>query len=122
MRPLFFIFLFQVLIPSFSGAQSEKKKAAVYKPGPTSLEPSPFLEEVYGPRIAKKKSKAKIPAIESREEFEMRMKRTAKMINKRERMLRKPQYSNPLYFGHKRPPKKHKAGNLKFCRECEIRH
>jgi hypothetical protein len=27
-----------------------------------------------------------------------------------------------LYFGHKNPPKKHKAGKIRYCKECGIRH
>lgn len=120
MRFLFTLLLFHAV--TLLSAQSEKKKTAVYKPGPTSLEPSPYTTEVYGPKIARKKSRVKAPSIETREEFEARMKRTAKAIRKREKLLKKPQYSDPLYFGHKRPPKKHKAGKLKFCKECEMRH
>ena len=46
----------------------------------------------------------------------------AKERDKAEREMAKPQYSNPMYFGHKRPPKKHKPGKMKYCKECGIRH
>ena len=36
--------------------------------------------------------------------------------------LDKPQYSNPLYFGHKKKPKKRKRGKQKVCKECGIKH
>jgi hypothetical protein len=57
-----------------------------------------------------------------RYEFYARVEQAAK---DRQRMLKKmadPQYSNPLYFGHKRPPKKHEAHKMRYCKECGIRH
>jgi hypothetical protein len=62
------------------------------------------------------------PTVETYEQYVARMKRTVKAIRKYDKLMRKPQYSNPMYFGHKRKPKKHKAGKLKFCKECGIRH
>jgi hypothetical protein len=41
---------------------------------------------------------------------------------KQDRLARKPQYNDPTYFGHKRPPKKRPLGKRKFCKECGIRH
>jgi hypothetical protein len=58
----------------------------------------------------------------SQKEFDARMEARGKTNRKNERMMLKPQYSNPMYFGHKRPPKKHGAGKLKYCKECGIRH
>jgi len=55
-------------------------------------------------------------------EFEKRMKTVAKKYRKEARMERKPRYSDPLYFGHKRKPKKRPVGKRKLCRECRIVH
>lgn len=55
-------------------------------------------------------------------EFYARVEAAAK---EKQRMLKKmaaPQYSNPLYFGHKRPPKRHEAHKMRYCKECGIRH
>ena len=41
---------------------------------------------------------------------------------KEAKILAKPQYSNPAYFGHKRPPKKRKLSKRKFCKVCKIVH
>lgn len=53
-------------------------------------------------------------------------KQVAKRLEARtieeEKASRKPQYTNPLYFGHKRPPKKRKVGKKKFCKECGLVH
>jgi hypothetical protein len=57
-----------------------------------------------------------------RYEFYARVEQAAK---DRQRMLKKmadPQYSNPLYFGHKRPPKRHEVHKMRYCKECGIRH
>ena len=59
---------------------------------------------------------------EMREEYEDRMKENMKKARKEGRMSAKPQYSNPLYFGHKKPPKKRPPGKKKFCKECHIVH
>jgi hypothetical protein len=51
--------------------------------------------------------------------------RVEKVAKGKQRMLRKmaePQYSNPLYFGHKRPPKRHEVHKMRYCKECGIRH
>lgn len=55
-------------------------------------------------------------------EFRQRMKENAKEARKRARLMKKPQYSDPLYFGHKRKPKKRPVGKRKLCKECGIVH
>jgi hypothetical protein len=88
---------------------------------PTSLNPSSAKPDYFGASKVRKNVNDG-PTIETYEQYVARMKRTVKEIEKREKLLKKPQYANPLYFGHKRLPKKHKAGKLKFCKECGIRH
>jgi len=96
---------------------------------PTSLHPvSP--ESAKAPRLAGKTArkyrthslKHDGSHIETYEEYVARMKRTVKMIRRNEKLIKRPQYSNPMYFGHKRPPKKHKPSKMRFCSECGIRH
>ena len=55
-------------------------------------------------------------------EYENRMKANVKKYKVMARKMKKPQYSDPSYFGHKRKPKKRAVGKRKFCRECEIVH
>ena len=55
-------------------------------------------------------------------EYEERMEENVKKYNKAAKELRKPQYSDPSYFGHKRKPKKRPPGKKKFCKECQMRH
>ncbi len=56
------------------------------------------------------------------EEFYERRKAVEKKYKKMARLMKKPQYSDPSYFGHKRKPKKRALGKRKFCKECEIVH
>lgn len=56
------------------------------------------------------------------EEYEDRMKANAKAAKKAAKEMEKPQYSDPTYFGHKKPPKKRPPGKRKFCKECGIVH
>jgi hypothetical protein len=49
---------------------------------------------------------------------EARIKERQKMAEE----MKKPQYSDKMYFGHKRPPKKRPVHKRKFCKECGIVH
>jgi len=55
-------------------------------------------------------------------EYEERMKANVKKYKVMARKMKKPQYSDPSYFGHKRKPKKRAVGKRKYCDECEIVH
>ena len=55
-------------------------------------------------------------------EYEERMKANVQKYKVIARKMKKPQYSDPSYFGHKRKPKKRAVGKRKYCRECEIVH
>lgn len=64
----------------------------------------------------KKKEKTEV------EQFRDRLKDVYKQKAKEERLADKPQYSDPLYFGHKKPPKKRPIGKQKMCKVCGIKH
>ncbi|HYG04608.1 MAG TPA: hypothetical protein VD927_19305 [Chryseosolibacter sp.] len=116
-----------LLLSNYLFAQSEDADQSLQR-APSSLHPGePVQRQEVRTKKTRKLDKEDIIRIyggkvESRKEFEARMVRTVKQIRKREKGMKKPQYSDPMYFGHKRPPKKHKAGHLKFCKECGIRH
>ena len=59
---------------------------------------------------------------ESKEAHEDRMKQVEKDKKKIIRILKKPQYSDKSYFGHKRPPKKRPLSKRKLCKLCGIVH
>lgn len=106
----------------FSGyAQSRKqRKDASQQSGPTSL--SPFPSERSLPKETRKRSKSKGPTYNAERDYYERVEDFAKTRRKNEKMLMTPQYSDPSYFGHKRPPKKRSPDKMKFCKECGIRH
>lgn len=105
-------------------AQFWKKKEKVAKETPseqpTSRNPTYSKKEYSAPKASRKSSKGPTYGLE--EEYYERMAALEKTRKKNERLSEKPQYSDPLYFGHKRPPKKRKASKMKFCKECGIRH
>ncbi len=55
-------------------------------------------------------------------EYEERMQAAVKQREKDEREMKKPQYSDPAFFGHKRKPKKRPPGKKKYCKECGLYH
>ncbi|MDH5597925.1 MAG: hypothetical protein OEY34_02310 [Cyclobacteriaceae bacterium] len=55
-------------------------------------------------------------------EFHQRMEDNIQMYKKINRISKRPQYSDPSYFGHKRKPKIRPVGKKKMCEECGIRH
>jgi hypothetical protein len=126
MFPRILVILF--LVTAFSAstfAQSKKKKKKKSSKRteqvsqPSSLNPALPTQD-YAPKASKKKTKG--ATYESEQQFYERMAQLEKTKRKNERMMDKPQYSDPSYFGHKRPPKKNKRGKLKYCKECGIRH
>jgi hypothetical protein len=112
-----------ILLSGVCVAQSsrKKKKEVVQRQNaPNALDPATHPNQ-YAPKKSKKK-KSDGPSYESEQQYYDRMARLVKEKKKAEKEMLKPQYSNPMYFGHKRPPKKNKRGKLKFCKECGIRH
>ncbi|UXP32453.1 hypothetical protein N6H18_00490 [Reichenbachiella agarivorans] len=55
-------------------------------------------------------------------DYEILMKQNKKKYKKQAKEMEKPQYSDPSYFGHKKPPKKRPLGKRKMCKECGIVH
>lgn len=55
-------------------------------------------------------------------EYYERMEANAKKYKKMEKEMKKPQYSDPTYFGHKHPPKKRPPGKKKYCKICGMVH
>ena len=106
-----------------SSAQFWKSKRKAEKEAvggqPTSLNPS-YARKDYVPKAARKEAKGPTYGLE--QQFYERMEDLENTRRKNERMMDKPQYSDPLYFGHKRPPKKRKPSRMKYCKECGIRH
>ena len=75
-------------------------------------------------KAKKKKSKYTISGEYDKkiEEYEKRMVANSKRYAKMEKEMKKPQYSDPTYFGHKKKPKKRPPGKKKLCKECMLVH
>ncbi len=115
-----------ILISSFlvgnSFAQSSKRKNKKEKEEqPTTIEPF-YPQKDFTPKRNKTSSPAKITYNNAEEEFYDRMNALYKTRKKNEKLMESPQYSDPSYFGHKRIPKRHKPGKMKYCKVCGIRH
>lgn len=123
-RVILIIFLAFVTADLFGQSRKHKKKAerkAEATHQPTSLDPSYPEEKEYAPKASHRKP-SKGPTYGLEEAYYERVAALEKTRKKNEKMLSKPQYSDPLYFGHKHPPKKRKPSKMKFCKECGIRH
>lgn len=97
----------------------------VTTPKPPSPTYQAFKKEKKGFLFGMFKKKKKVVFKTQAEEvadFRDRMEQVYKEKAKAEKEAQKPQYSNPLYFGHKKPPKKRKNGKKKFCKECGLWH
>jgi len=116
---------FLAIITVDSHAQFWKKNKKVERQTevaqPTSKEPSySNATKEYAPKASRKSSKGPTYGLEK--EYYERMADLEKTRRKNERLMEKPQYSNPMYFGHKHPPKKRKPSKMKYCKVCGIRH
>ena len=122
MRVILSILFSLIIFASFGQSRKQRREEAQQQDGPTSLEPSSSEEKRYLPKESRRKSNSKGPTYNGEKEFQERVEAFAKTRRKNERMLMTPQYSDPSYFGHKRPPKKRPPHKMKFCKECGIRH
>jgi len=116
-----------IALTSYGQLTRQEKKAArrgTAVDQPTTLSPGSDDMGFVAPKVKEHKSKKKSSGItyNAQREYEDRMSARAKTNRYNERMLMKPQYANPTYFGHKRKPKRHAPGKIKYCKECGIRH
>ena len=118
-----------IVIAFSSFSQSRKERKAAEKSSdvsqPTTLDPGaePAMPAVKQSKKAlRKKSKSSGVTYNSQKEFEQRMDARAKTYRKNEKNMSTPQYVDPTYFGHKRPPKKRPPNKMKYCKVCGLRH
>ncbi len=121
------IFSLLLLFSVSVNAQSKKnknKKETTQQYAPSSRDAWSYDDNVASSKKNKKQGKSKSPKKQKDliAEFNQRMKDNVKKYKKRDRQMKKPQYSDPSYFGHKHKPKKRKPGKKKFCKECGLVH
>ena len=119
----YLLILFFSLVAGFSHAQSSRKKSNESKKV-QELDRGATYSIDQKKSKKKKKSKYSISKqLDQRfKEYEKRMPATDKKYAKMEKEMKKPQYSDPSYFGHKKKPKKRRPGKKKFCKECQMVH
>ena len=123
----FFYTLFFLFIVGVSVSLAQKKTPKEDK-GDNSFAPAEQEQTAIQKKDMKKKGKKSYRAMFNKKmdqkirEYEERMEQNAKDDKKERRLMKKPQYSDPSYFGHKRKPKKREPGKRKFCKECSIWH
>ncbi|UXX79262.1 hypothetical protein N7E81_18065 [Reichenbachiella carrageenanivorans] len=110
---LFCFGIFFILLSNESLAQTSRESEA----NPASSQSQIFQSK----KKASKKSYNK-KNDQGIKEYEALMKANKKKYRKREKGMKKPQYSDPSYFGHKKKPKKRPLKKRKFCEECGIVH
>jgi len=122
-RVILTIVFLSIAWPTHAQFWKKKKKTQNQVPveQPTSLNPSSASRErVYAPKTSKKAGRG--PTYNLEREYYERVEQVARERRKAEKIMQKPQYSDPMYFGHKRPPKKRPPHKMKYCKECGIRH
>ncbi len=124
MKKIILSLLFLLCLFGFASAQSEQSPPRTSK-GEDNYKGYEFQSKKAEKSLKHKKSnKGRISVYYDQkiEEYHARMKENAKEYKKMSREMKKPQYSDPSYFGHKNPPKKRDVGKKKFCKVCELVH
>ena len=108
-------------------SRKEKKAARRNEPvdQPTTLDPASSMPDnsaSHTKHTKSKKKKGSGPTYNSQKEYQDRMDARGKTYRKNEKNVVTEQYINPMYFGHKKPPKKRPAHKMKLCNVCGIRH
>lgn len=106
------------VVPAFG---QKKQPEPPRQNNPSSLSPEVPARSTHPPKASRKKSSGKV-TYSLEEQYYDRVLSVAKERRRAEKVMQKPQYSDPMYFGHKRPPRKRPPGKMKYCRECGLRH
>lgn len=118
---LFRLFFLSLLLLTTVSYAQKKKKSSRNESQVTSVGPYYPEANKYAPKAKKKKTKGGISR-EAQNNFYAQREVVAKQKRKAEKTLAGANYGDPTHFGHRRPPKKHKPEQMKFCKVCGIRH
>jgi hypothetical protein len=103
---------------SSSLAPAERKESTATAPK-TAKKKTGFFAPKKAKATGRRKQNVKHTA---RYEFYERIEKAAKDKQRMLKILAKPQYSDPSYFGHKKKPKRRPPHKMRMCDECQIRH
>jgi len=121
MRFTIILLLALVVSAAAHGQSSKKKKKATVQQRSSNMH-EPYYQPNISPKKSTKHRDAGGPTYDSQQEFYARVTEVQKKREKTEKLMEKPQYSDPMYFGHKHRPKKRAPSKMKFCKVCGIRH
>jgi hypothetical protein len=107
---------FCLLVFLAAKAQTSRDVGAPKPPKPVYQAQKIEKKQFFLKRMIQKKQLTEV------EQFRANVKRVHKEKAKQQKKMDKPQYKDPTYFGHKRPPKKRPPGKMKFCKECKLVH
>lgn len=129
---ILFLGLFTICSFQNDAFAQKKKKKKGKKSKVTSPDPSQMSKEMYilstrsgdvtaqEQHITKmRKKRGKLSIAEARNQFVDQRRKEKKRIMEE---MKKPQYRDPSFFGHKKKPKKRPVGKQKLCKECGIYH
>ncbi len=124
MKKVILSFLFLFFMFGIASAQSDQSPPRTSK-GEDNYKGYEFQSKKAEKNLKKRNSKGgsiNVYYDQKIDEYKARMKQNSREYRKMAREMKKPQYSDPTYFGHKNPPKKRAAGKKKFCKVCELVH
>ncbi|GAB4326766.1 MAG: hypothetical protein OHK0038_00150 [Flammeovirgaceae bacterium] len=81
----------------------------------------PHVDEEILKRSEKRAKKSKKEIIVAETENTFSDRRHDEYTHRTEE-IDKPRYSNKMYFGHRKPPKKRPPHKRKLCKECGLKH
>lgn len=119
----FFGCLILILVVSINGLHAQNSRDIESRRAPIQLK-----EETPKKKLSKRQAKKQLEKSYANYfdrlvvEYEQRMQANARKNYKRAKELEKPRYSDPSYFGHKKPPKKRANGKKRRCKECHMWH
>lgn len=124
MKKIILSFLFFFFMFGFASAQSDQSPPRTSK-GEDNFKSYEFQSKKTEKNLKKRNAKSSSINVyydKKIDEYKARMKANSDRYRKMAKEMKKPQYSDPTYFGHKNPPKKRPVGKKKFCKVCELVH
>lgn len=124
--PLLFILFFSFTAAQAQTSGKKKKESSRENWDSPTRNPEEIFKSPERSRSQKTKTrrgnKRNKPVDVTMVKYEQQKKENAKKYAKMEKEMKKPQNSDPSYFGHKKKPKKRPLKKRKFCHECGITH
>jgi hypothetical protein len=115
------IFITSLFFFTQNNAFAQKKKNTTNTVRTKADTRHPHVDEAILKRSEKRAKKRKNEVVVAETENAFADRRHDEYTHRTEE-LDKPRYSNKMYFGHKKPPKKRPPHKRKLCKECGLKH